>query len=47
MIKAMIFSLDGMLVQTERFKALSCARAAVELCPYLVGEAAVMPPYGT
>jgi beta-phosphoglucomutase-like phosphatase (HAD superfamily) len=29
----MIFDLDGTLVQTERLKALSYARAAVELCP--------------
>ena len=33
MIKAMIFDLDGTLVQTERLKAISYARAAVELCP--------------
>jgi hypothetical protein len=26
--------LDGTLVQTERLKALSYARAAVELCPH-------------
>jgi len=30
----MIFDLDGTLVQTEKLKALSYARAAVELCPY-------------
>jgi beta-phosphoglucomutase len=39
MIKAMIFDLDGTLVQTERLKALSYARAAVELCPYKLSEA--------
>lgn len=33
MIKAVIFDLDGTLVQTEKLKALSYARAAVELCP--------------
>lgn len=33
MIEAMIFDLDGTLVQTERLKAISYARAAVELCP--------------
>ncbi len=33
MIRAMIFDLDGTLVKTERLKALSYARAAVELCP--------------
>jgi len=32
-IKAMIFDLDGTLVQTEKLKALSYARAAVELRP--------------
>lgn len=39
MIRAMIFDLDGTLVQTERLKALSYAPAAVELCPRaLAGE---------
>jgi beta-phosphoglucomutase len=33
-IKAMIFDLDGTLVQTERLKALSYARAAIELCSF-------------
>lgn len=33
MIRAIIFDLDGTLVQTERLKALSYARAAIELCP--------------
>jgi len=37
-IKAMIFDLDGTLVQTERLKALSYARAAIELCPYALTE---------
>lgn len=32
-IKAFIFDLDGTLVETERLKAISYARAAVELCP--------------
>ena len=35
----MIFDLDGTLVQTERLKAISYARAAVELCPYTLSEA--------
>jgi len=39
MIRAMIFDLDGTLVQTERLKALSYARATVELCPYTLSEA--------
>ena len=38
MIQAMIFDLDGTLVQTERLKAHSYARAAVELCPYTINE---------
>ncbi len=38
MIETMIFDLDGTLVQTERLKALSYARAAVELCPYALTE---------
>ena len=33
MIRAMIFDLDGTLVQTEKLKAFSYARAAVELRP--------------
>ena len=39
MIRAVIFDLDGTLVQTERLKALSYARAAVELCPDELSEA--------
>lgn len=41
MIQAMIFDLDGTLVQTERLKALSYAGAAVEVCLHGVrkGEA--------
>lgn len=42
MIQAMIFDLDGTLVQTERLKAYSYARAAVELRPAQVTEAAVV-----
>lgn len=33
MYQAVIFDLDGTLVQTEKLKAISYARAAVELCP--------------
>lgn len=33
MIRAAIFDLDGTLVQTEKLKALSYARAIQELCP--------------
>ena len=45
MIRAVIFDLDGTLVQTERLKATSYARAAVELCPYEVSEEAVIEAY--
>ncbi len=41
----MIFDLDGTLVQTERLKARSYARAAVELCPYTISEEAVLEAY--
>jgi HAD superfamily hydrolase (TIGR01509 family) len=41
-IQAMIFDLDGTLVQTEKVKALSYAKAVVELCPEEVREAAVI-----
>jgi beta-phosphoglucomutase len=45
MIRAMIFDLDGTLVQTERLKALSYARAAVELCPREISEAEVVDAF--
>lgn len=45
MIRGMIFDLDGALVQTERLKALSYARAAVALWPYDLGEAKVMEAF--
>ncbi len=38
MIRAVIFDLDGTLVKTEQLKALSYARAAVELCPFDCSE---------
>lgn len=37
-IAAIAFDLDGTLVQTEKLKALSYAKATVELCPYTVSE---------
>jgi HAD superfamily hydrolase (TIGR01509 family) len=37
-----IFDLDGTLVQTEKLKALSYARAAVELCPFSLEEEVVI-----
>ncbi len=45
MIRAMIFDLDGTLVQTERLKALSYARAAVKLCPRELAEAKVLDAF--
>lgn len=44
MIRAVIFDLDGTLVQTERLKAQSYARAAAELRPE-VNEAAVIEAF--
>ena len=41
----MIFDLDGTLVQTERLKALSYARAAVELCPHELTEEEVIDAF--
>ena len=45
MIRAMIFDLDGTLVQTEKLKATSYARAAVELCPYEIQEKEVIEAF--
>lgn len=45
MIRAMIFDLDGTLVQTEKLKALSYAKAAVELCPDDIGEEQVVEAF--
>jgi HAD superfamily hydrolase (TIGR01509 family) len=44
-IRAVVFDLDGTLVETEEIKALSYARAAVELRPELE-EAAVVGAFG-
>jgi len=44
-IRAVIFDLDGTLVQTERLKAISYARAGAELCPYQVSEEEVIGAY--
>ena len=41
----MIFDLDGTLVQTERLKALSYAKAVVELCPHEVSESQVVEAF--
>jgi HAD superfamily hydrolase (TIGR01549 family) len=45
MIEAMIFDLDGTLVQTEKLKALSYAKAAVALCPYDLEEEEVIEAF--
>ena len=45
MIRAMLFDLDGTLVQTESLKAISYARAAVELCPRHITEEAVIDAF--
>jgi beta-phosphoglucomutase len=42
MIRAMIFDLDGTLVQTEKLKALSYARAVADLCPQEIQEVEVI-----
>ena len=44
-INAFVFDLDGTLVQTERLKARSYAKAAVELCPEAVTEEDVLEAY--
>jgi len=45
MIRAMIFDLDGTLVQTEKLKALSYAKAALELCPHDISEEEVLAEF--
>ena len=45
MIQAFIFDLDGTLVKTEQLKALSYARAAVELCPRDVSKDEVIEAF--
>ncbi len=45
MIRAVLFDLDGTLVETEKLKALSYARAAVELRPKTVTEAQVITAF--
>ncbi|GAB4573065.1 MAG: beta-phosphoglucomutase [Anaerolineae bacterium] len=45
MIRALIFDLDGTLVQTERLKALSYAQAARELCPHTLDEDTVIAAF--
>jgi len=45
MIRAMIFDLDGTLVQTERLKAISYAKAAKELSPETIHEIDVLEAF--
>lgn len=45
MIQAMIFDLDGTFVQTEKLKALSYAKAAIELCPHAIRKEQVLEAY--
>jgi beta-phosphoglucomutase len=45
MIRAIVFDLDGTLVQTERLKALSYARAAVQLRSQDFTEAEVVEAF--
>lgn len=42
MIRGMIFDLDGTLVQTEKLKALSYAKATLELCGGVFSEAEIL-----
>ncbi|GAB4369266.1 MAG: beta-phosphoglucomutase [Deltaproteobacteria bacterium] len=45
MIRAMIFDLDGTLLKTERLKAISYARAAMELSPGGIREEDVLEAF--
>ena len=45
MIDAMIFDLDGTLVQTEKLKAISYARAVHDLCPIEITEEQVLEAF--
>ncbi|MGB1252877.1 MAG: HAD family hydrolase [Candidatus Promineifilaceae bacterium] len=45
MITTLIFDLDGTLVQTEKLKARSYAKAAVELCPISITEDEVIAAF--
>ena len=45
MIRAVIFDLDGTLVQTERLKAVSYARAVIDLCPFQTSEEEVVESF--
>jgi len=45
MIEAVVFDLDGTLVQTEKLKAISYARAVTDLCPHDVEEEQVIEAF--
>ena len=45
MIDTIIFDLDGTLVQTEKLKAISYAKAVVELCPKTLKEDVVLEAF--
>jgi HAD superfamily hydrolase (TIGR01509 family) len=45
MVTAWIFDLDGTLVQTERLKAISYARAVMDLCPDELKESMVIEAF--
>ena len=45
MIKAFIFDLDGTLVQTEKLKAISYARAAIDIAPNKATKAKVLETF--
>lgn len=45
MIEAIVFDLDGTLVQTEKLKARSYAQAAAELCPRELDEQQVIEAF--
>jgi len=45
LIRALIFDLDGTLVKTEKLKALSYAKAAIELCPNKISQEEVIEAF--
>ena len=44
-VRAIIFDLDGTLVQTEKLKALSYAQAVVDLCPHQLKQEEVIEAF--
>lgn len=44
-INAVIFDLDGTLIETEKLKAQAYAKAAIELCPDQLSEGEVLEAY--